>query len=264
MNANLEHLVVLQAIDLELKHLRAELAEAPKRVARAEAEKKRAETLLAAAQQSLKKEEVLRRSQQNEVNEKRGKIARLQKQMETATSAAQITALEHEISFAEGAISTLEDEELLSMERTEQSEADERKYIELLANATAALEAERTRAAEVLATNTVEVAKREDERKALRPLIEEQPLANYDRVSKGKGTGLAEAFDHKCSACQMMLRPQRWNDLTGKEFADSIFTCETCGRMLFWDPRRDAPREWPAGDRYKAAKAQEPKGSAIA
>ena len=37
MNADLEHLIVLQAQDLELKRLRQELAEAPRRVAAAEA-----------------------------------------------------------------------------------------------------------------------------------------------------------------------------------------------------------------------------------
>jgi predicted nucleic acid-binding Zn-ribbon protein len=253
MNADLEHLVTLQAIDLELRQLRAELADAPKRVAKGEADKKRAESLLAAAKQALQKEEVLRRSQQNDVNDKRGKIKRLQKQMETATSGAQITALEHEISFAEQTISKLEDEELASMERTEKSEADEAKATALLAQTTATLEAERLRAAAVLKANTAAVSAHEVERAALRPQITDTPLANYDRVSKSRGTGIAEAVDHKCSACQMMLRPQRWNDLTGRDFKEALFPCETCSRTLFWDPRRDAPGPWPPGDRLNAA-----------
>ena len=79
----------------------------------------------------------------------------------------------------------------------------------------------------------------------------------YDRISKAKGSGLSEALDHKCSACQMMVRPQRWNDLTGREHDDQIFTCETCGRMLFWDPRRDTPRAGAAGlAAERLAKAQ--------
>jgi hypothetical protein len=55
----------------------------------------------------------------------------------------------------------------------------------------------------------------------------------------------------------MMVRPQRWNDLTNRdaasEFADTIFSCETCGRMLFYNPRRDAPVAFPAGDRLTSA-----------
>ncbi len=49
MNADLEHLVVLQAQDLELKRLRQELAEAPRRVAAAEAARAKSEAALTAA-----------------------------------------------------------------------------------------------------------------------------------------------------------------------------------------------------------------------
>jgi hypothetical protein len=53
----------------------------------------------------------------------------------------------------------------------------------------------------------------------------------------------------------MMVRPQRWNDLTGREHEDQIFTCETCGRILFWDPRRDTPQSWQAGERLASAQS---------
>ncbi len=35
--------------------------------------------------------------------------------------------------------------------------------------------------------------------------------------------------------------------LTDRANDDSIFTCETCGRLLYWDPRRDAPVGWKPG-----------------
>ena len=53
MNAALEQLVSLQAVDLELKRLRDQLVEAPKRIAIAEAAKKQAAAALAATQASL-------------------------------------------------------------------------------------------------------------------------------------------------------------------------------------------------------------------
>jgi len=94
------------------------------------------------------------------------------------------------------------------------------------------------------------------EREALRREIGgsdkgEALLSSYDRVAKAKGTAVSEAVDHKCSACQMLVRPQRWNDLTGRDFSETIFNCETCGRMLFWDPRRDKPGDWPPGERLR-------------
>jgi predicted nucleic acid-binding Zn-ribbon protein len=262
MNADLEHLIVLQSQDLELKRLRQELTDAPLRVAAAQTARAKAEVALTANKAALQKEEVLRRSQQTDVNERHGKIARLRKQMETATSATQITALEHEIDFAQQTISRLEDEELASMERTDTLEAQKIAAAALLEKTTATLTAERIRAAAILETNTAAVAAIEKERATLRGLIVtsedgERVLSNYDRISRAKGTGVSEARDHKCTACQMMVRPQRWNDLTNRdpqaEFANSIFTCETCGRMLYFDPRRDAPVRWSPGERLAAA-----------
>jgi len=169
--------------------------------------------------------------------------------METATSAAQITALEHEIVFSEQTISKLEDEEIASLERTDQYEATKSAATAALDTTTATLAAERARAADLTAHHNASITSIEAERATTRTLIAEAPLSIYDRIAKAKGTGLSEAIDHKCAACQMMVRPQRWNDLTGREHDATIFTCETCGRMLFYDPRRDAPVRWAPGER---------------
>jgi predicted nucleic acid-binding Zn-ribbon protein len=179
--------------------------------------------------------------------------------MESATSAAQISALEHEITFAEQSISQLEDQELASLERSDSFEAEKTRLAGLLQSTTAALEAARARAAEVTSHNSAQITAIEAERSALRPRISENVLSNYDRIAKAKGTAVSEARDHKCSACQMMVRPQRWNDLSGRdpdsEFANTIFNCETCGRMLFYDPRRDAPIASPAIDKLHQAES---------
>jgi uncharacterized protein len=246
MNADLERLIALQQQDLDGKRLRAELIEAPKWVATAEAALKKAQTALAAAEDALKKEEVLRRRQELDADERRGKITRLSKQMETATSATQITALEHEIKFAQDAIQTLEDEEIASMERTELQEAAREAGRSAVETATAKLASERERAATTIATDTEAVKAVEAQRAKLRAEIAEGLLSTYDRVSKARGTGVSEGVDHKCSACQMMMRPQRWNDFTDRA-NDSIFTCESCGRVLYFDSRRDAPVDWKPG-----------------
>jgi len=253
MNADLEHLVILQAQDLELRRLRAELAEAPLRVTAAQTARAKAEVALAEANKSLLKEETLRRSQELDVKDRHGKIARLRKQMESATSAAQIAALEHEIHFSEQAISKLEDEELASMERTEQFEIARGTATLTLEVTTATLAAERVRTADIVTKNTASIQSIEAERVATRALISESPLSIYDRIAKAKGTGLSEAIDHKCAACQMVIRPQRWNDLIGHDHDATIFTCETCGRMLFYDPRRDAPLRWSPGERLSGS-----------
>jgi predicted nucleic acid-binding Zn-ribbon protein len=269
MNADLEQLIVLQAQDLELKRLRQELAEAPRRVLAAQTARAQAEFAQTSARQSLAKEETLRRSAEVDIAERRGKIVRLRKQMETATSAAQITALEHEIGFAEQAIAKLEDEELFSLERSDQMEATRAAAGASLEATTAALAATRAASAELTTRNTAAVGVTEAERATVREGLAATDtgaaaLSVYDRIAKAKGTGVSEAVDHKCTACQMMVRPQRWNDLVGHEYDHTIFTCETCGRMLYYDPRRDAPGGWAAGERLNTAAGTGPKPTASA
>lgn len=245
MNADLEHLIILQAQDLELRRLRAELADAPLRVAAAQTARAKADVALADATRALTREETLRRSQELEVKDRQGKISRLRKQMESATSAAQITALEHEINFSEQTISRLEDEELASLERTDQHEAAKSAAAAALEATTATLASERARTADLTAHHDASIASIEAERAATRALIDEARLSIYDRIAKAKGTGISEAIDHKCAACQMMVRPQRWNDLRDNtpdsESAHTLMTCENCGRMLYYDPARDSP-----------------------
>ena len=42
----------------------------------------------------------------------------------------------------------------------------------------------------------------------------------------------------------MLVRPQRWNDLRERDNND-LWTCESCGRLLFYDPARDSPQKKP-------------------
>ena len=253
LNQDIENLVLLQAQDLEMGRLRGELEAAPKRVSAAETARAAAEAAQLAADRALSKEEALRRTQESDVQDRRLKIARLRKQMDSAVSAAQITALEHEIGFAETAIAGLEDEELASMERSERFEGQRAEARRWLVTATAALETTRHDAAELTQRHRAAIAALEAERSGLRRSIPEALLNTYDRIAKSRGSGVAEAVDGQCSACQMKLRPQRWNDLTGREHDGEIFTCESCGRILFRDPRRDAPGTWLPGDRLRAA-----------
>ena len=45
------------------------------------------------------------------------------------------------------------------------------------------------------------------------------------------GFALAEARDYSCMACRMKIRPQVFADIRK---GDSIITCESCGRILYF------------------------------
>ena len=242
MHPDLEKLIVLQQYDLEAKRLRDEITALPKHVATLAARLAAVEGQRSVIVDLLAKEETLRRRQESDVKDFRLKVERGRKKVDAATTAAMVTAFESEIRFAEGEIAKLEDAELESMLRTEEMEAQRTLADKAVAEAKATLSRERARAVETIDRDKLLLAGVEAQRSAARPEIGETALATYDRVARGKGTGLAEALNQKCMACQMMMRPQRWNDLRDRSLSDEIQTCESCGRMLYYDPARDSPQ----------------------
>jgi len=242
MHPDLEKMIVLQGHDLEAKRLREELASLPKAVVKAAANLDAVTGQRAVILGLITKEEVLRRTQESDVRDKQAKIAKVRKQLDAATSTVQVTAFEHEISFAEGEISRLEDAELESMERSEGLDAQKKLADDAVENATGALAREQERTVSLKALDTPALAEVEAKRIAVRATIGEDALSIYDRIFKGKGTAVSEAVNQKCSACQMMVRPQRWNDLRDRSQSETMMSCESCGRLLYYDPARDAPQ----------------------
>ena len=51
---------------------------------------------------------------------------------------------------------------------------------------------------------------------------------------KFRGSGLAEVRDHKCMGCQVMLRPQTYNEVRNGE---KVMVCESCQRILLLQSR---------------------------
>jgi hypothetical protein len=256
MHPDLARLIDLQSLDDELRREHEHIAGLAKSLAAAESKTKAADADLAKLRESIAKEEALRRREESDIADLRQKLDRDQKKMDMATTTAQVTALEHEITFLKTQISRLEDQELESMERSETLEVQHATASSAARDAAAALERERTRSTDETAAARATIADVESRRTALRAeIVQSSPtgdtsLATYDRVHRGKGNAVAQAIDHKCSACQMMVRPQRWNDLIDNSpespASQSLMTCENCGRLLSYDPARDAPLRKPA------------------
>jgi predicted nucleic acid-binding Zn-ribbon protein len=241
MHPDIEKLMYLQRYDLEAKQLRDEMTALPKLVAQLDAKARATVGQRAVVLDLMAKEEQLRRRQESDVRDRQEKIKRVRKQLDLATSTVQVNAFEHEIAFLQGEISKLEDAELESMERSEQLEQQKTVADQAVEAAEKKHAVERERAQKTIALNKAALVDVEARRASARAAIGEEALSRYDRIANAKGTGLAEALNQKCSACQMLVRPQRWNDLRERDNHE-MMTCESCGRLLYYDPARDSPQ----------------------
>ena len=79
------------------------------------------------------------------------------------------------------------------------------------------------------------------ERKSVADQIDPKLLTDYERIrKKTKNTPIADATDGHCGACKIALRPQFFQDLRR---GDKIMFCESCGRILTYNPVIDIASE---------------------
>ena len=238
MNAELERLIALEQTDKEILRLQEEVAALPRRVAEIESKLAALTAQVESGKEAIKNQEANKRKLEAEIKDHQGKISKFRSQALEVKNNEQYRALMHEIEFAEQAIRGSEDQILEAMLRTESLEgAHQASEIEIKAQRMA-VEKEKIQARERTAVDEKLLAELAGRAQSLRPGIEGSVLAHYDRLMRQRKSATAEARAESCVACHVVLRPQKYNEIRTNE---QIITCDSCGRILFYDPAHEPP-----------------------
>jgi predicted nucleic acid-binding Zn-ribbon protein len=234
MLPDIENLLQLQGVDKEVRRLQDEIAELPKRVAVIEQKLAGTKAQLEKVQAAVKADEAARRKYDTNISDLRGKISKYRDQSLDVKTNEQYKALLHEIQFAEKEITANEDKILELMVNADARDKEVKAAQAELKAETAEIEKEKEQARQRTAEDEKLLAEAKSKRDQLRGGVREDLLRQYERVSKFRGSGIAEVLNHKCMGCQVILRPQTYNDVrSGKD----VVVCDSCQRILYLSPK---------------------------
>jgi predicted nucleic acid-binding Zn-ribbon protein len=236
MLLEIENLLRLQEADKEIRRLQDEVAELPKRVAAIERKLAGTKLELEKAQAAVKADEAARRKHDTAISDLRGKISKYRDQSLDVKTNEQYKALLHEIQFAEKEIAATEDKILELMVNADARDKQVKTAQAELKAEAAEIEKEKEEARKRTAEDEQQLIEWRAKRDQMRASVGEDLLRHYERVSKFRGSGISEVRDHKCMACQVMLRPQTYNEVrTGQQ----TVVCDSCQRVLYFNPANE-------------------------
>jgi predicted nucleic acid-binding Zn-ribbon protein len=240
MLPDIDKLLELQGADHEIRKLRDEVAALPKRVAAIEQKLAGTKAHLEKVRATAKADEANRKKFEANIKDLQGKISKYRDQSLDVKTNDQYKALLHEIQFAEQEIRLNEDRILEVMVNVETREKEVKAAEAELKAETAEIEKEKEEARKVTAEDQKKLTEWNAKRDGLRHGISEDVLRHYERVAKFRGTGLAEVRDHKCMGCQVMLRPQTYNEARS---GATVMFCESCQRIYYYIPANELKPE---------------------
>jgi predicted nucleic acid-binding Zn-ribbon protein len=230
---DLELAIKLQRIDVRAAELRNEIAALPKHIAAIEKTLESHQRKLDADRALLASNQKERRQMDGEAQVQQQKISKLRDQMMAAKTNEQYRAFQHEIEFCEAAIRKGEDRVLELMLEMETLEKNVKAAEDSLKKEREQVEREKARARERTSADQTQLDELMAERKTIVAQMSPQLANNYERIRKKSPIAVADATDGRCSACQLELRPQLFQELRR---GDRILQCENCRRMLYYNP----------------------------
>lgn len=221
-------------MDQRIAELEKEIAQLPLEVAKIEkaleSHKRRLDADKAALGANLRD----RKKLEGDIQLFAGKMSKLKDQLMQAKNNEQYHAFQHEITFAETETRKCEDGIIALMSASEPLEAAVKKAEEAFAAEQAEVNAEKNKTMRRFNEDKEFLTAAVEERKVKSALLPPKTSLMYERIKKKHKGGLVLGIveNGRCMGCQMALRLQFFQELRR---SDTMMTCESCGRILFYN-----------------------------
>jgi predicted nucleic acid-binding Zn-ribbon protein len=236
MLPDLKLVIRLQEIDNRLAELTREISALPKHTAEIEAKLVSHERKLEADRAALAGNQKERKKCESDIQTQEQKISKLKDQMLEAKTNEQYRAFQNEIDFCQKEIRRAEDRILELMTESEPLDRNVKGAEAALKTEKTQVEAEKAEARERTAGDEKSARELKKERAEIAGSITPSVYQRYERVRKAKmrhGVAVAEALNGRCTACNMTMRPQFFQEL---KRGDQVMACESCQRILYYNP----------------------------
>lgn len=231
----------LQDLDRRITELTREINYLPKHIAEIESRLDSHRKKLEADRAALAANQKERKGLEDDIKISEQKTSKLRDQMSEAKTNEQYRAFQHEIEFGQSEVRKIEDRILDRMSEAEALEKNVKAAEAALKQESAEVEAEKQQAELRTAADRAELAEAQKHRALLTKSITAKTLDVYERKRPSRGgIAVAAAQDGRCMACNVVLRLAYYQQVrTGPD----VYTCEACGRILYYVPPEETPKE---------------------
>ncbi len=232
MHPDLKGVVELQQLDLQVAEMTALIDSLPGQIQKLQSQLDNFINTHEERKKRLATNQKERKDLEGDVKEIQEKITKHKDQLYEVKTNEQYRAMLKEIEGEEGNIRKIEDQILEKMVAAEEIQKN-------IQEAAARLEGEKARVAAEIKHLQDERQKDMDERerlltrrKEVAAELSESVRELYERIrSYRTGLAVAEVRDGLCTACNVRLRPQAYNEVRRD---DAVLTCENCSRILYY------------------------------
>ena len=243
MLESLSALIALQALDTAADAARKKISEVPAAERALDATTAAAQAAVDDAQTRVNENGAARRTLEKDVATIDSRMAKFEEHKAAVKTNQEYQALNHEIEVAQSSKSALEDQIIALMDEADGLNATLKAAQASLAEQKKAAEASRAALHADRTKQEAEIARLTGERKAAAAPIPAPLLAKYEQVVKNrKGLAVTAMVAGHCTACNVRLRPHVEQQIRKN---DSIITCDSCQRILYYVPPTVEPTPVP-------------------